>query len=126
MLLILLIVFGIGSGICKAIADTCSHIDIWTDSIFNNGKRKETDFLGPKDKTWIRKDHDNKILNWLFHFPLVMFTDIWHLANAINTLFVTSAITVSLMMQFEWYLPLVYYIAFNWTFNLFYHKTFVK
>lgn len=112
-------------GISKAAADIVQHIDLWNTSIFS--KALETSFWGPKDKTWIRKDHDNKILNWLLHYSLVWITDIWHFANMCNSmciilLFVCFHSTcISLL-----YMLLLYYSTYTIMFNLFYHFIFKK
>lgn len=75
---LLFLIFG------KAVSDRVNHIDLWSESIFS--KFDKSSFWGCKDYSWIRKDHPNKILNWLLHNPLVFLTDIWHLANSMQRL----------------------------------------
>jgi len=66
----------------KAIADITSNETSWRDSIFS--KYAIDSFFGSKEYTYVRKDHQNQVLNWLFHTILVPFTDIWHLGNSIR------------------------------------------
>lgn len=66
----------------KAIADRVAEIELWQESIFS--KFDKASFWGCKDYSWVRKDHKNKIIDWLLHNPLVFVTDIWHLANTVQ------------------------------------------
>lgn len=107
-------------GISKAIADTVQHIDIWSQSIFSAAL--ETSFWGPKDKTWKRKDHKNKIINWLLHYPLVWVTDVWHCANTVNSF------SIILLLVSVYYTDIhlliiisLFYTINSISFNLFYH-----
>jgi hypothetical protein len=117
------IIFIIGSlllGVSKAVADTVQHFDIWSQSIFST--TLETSFWGPKDHTWIRKDKNNKILNWLYHFPLVWITDIWHFANMIGAMsFVLLFGSIHYNQINIIVIILLFYISRTIGFNLFYH-----
>jgi hypothetical protein len=115
---LIVILLAIGVGISKASADIVSHIDIWKKSIYN--KYDELSFYGPKDKTWIRKDRVNKVLNYLLHNQLVFITDIWHFSNFINNLYVIFTMIVVIYYN-DYYLVLVYWLVRLLTFPLFYH-----
>lgn len=68
----------------KSMADITQEESLWKSSIFSKYDIKS--FWGSKDNTWKRKDHTNKIINWLKHNLFVFATDIWHFANLINRL----------------------------------------
>ena len=112
-------------GISKAAADIVQHIDLWNTSIFSSAL--DTSFFGPKDKTWMRKDHDNKVLNWLLHNPLVWVTDVWHFANMVNML---SLLPLFVSIHYtQTHLSIMLLLIFGirmLTFNLFYHLIFKK
>lgn len=110
-------------GISKAVSDIVSHIDIWSNSYFS--KFKETSFYGPKDKTWIRKDHPNKTINYLLHNQLVFITDVWHFSNFINNLSITFIILLSVYFS-NYYLAGVYWFTRIIYFHLFYHYILIK
>lgn len=116
---ILFIVLSFGIGVSKAVSDIVSHVDLWNKSIFK--KYSETSFYGPKDKTWIRKDNDNKFINFLLHYPFVFLTDIWHFSNAINNLCIIFVILFGSIYGNIYAAGIVLIVRLI-VFNLFYHK----
>ena len=114
-------------GFSKAVADITSDSELWCYSIFS--VYKPTSFLGPKDKTWIRKDHPNKVINWLLHYPLVWVTDIWHFANAFNIISVIFTFIIFYYANGH-VNPLILVACFygmrQLVFNGFYHDILVK
>jgi len=118
-----MIIVSMGIGITKAVSDIVSHVDIWKTSIYN--EYEETDFYGPKDKTWIRKDNNNIILNYLYHTILVFVTDIWHFSNMMNNIFVIFALIITILYS-NYYLVLIYLIIRMITFHIFYHYILIK
>ena len=118
-----LIIIIIGSslfGVSKAISDTVQHFDIWSSSVF--AKALESSFWGPKDKTWIRKDNTNKIINWLLHYPLVFVTDIWHFSNMITSLsYLPVFVSIYYTQSHIFIILSLFYITRSLIFNLFYH-----
>ena len=105
-------------GLTKAISDIVNHIDIWSNSVYSVYKEKS--FYGPKDKTWIRKDHPNKIINYLLHNQLVFITDIWHFSNFINNLSIIF-IMISLLFNNNYLMIIIYWLLRMISFHLFYH-----
>ena len=77
--------------------------------------------MAGSDQTWVRKDKDNKLLNWLLHYPLVWLSDLWHFANAINALALIIMLVLGLHLDYQIVIPIVFYVVMNSTFNLFYH-----
>jgi len=127
MYLATIIIGSIIIGISKALADITDHSDNWSGSVFSVN-HKEDSFFGPKDKTWVRKDNDNKIINWLFHYPLVWLTDIWHLSNSFRTLgYFLVLFGFYNMLDFKFIICLViHYCTKQLLFNLFYHYILIK
>ena len=89
--------------------------------------------MGPRDKTWIRKDHPNKVINWLLHYPLVWVTDIWHFANSINILSVIFTFIIFYYSNgnfpnngYVYLLIVLFYGMRQVTFNGFYHVILLK
>lgn len=66
----------------KAVSDISDNYTVWKTSIFS--KHPKDSFFGSKEYSYVRKDHDNFILNYLFHTILVFITDIWHFGNFIR------------------------------------------
>lgn len=120
---IIVIVICILVGASKAVSDTVSHIDIWKSSIFN--KCLETGFWGPKDKTYIRKDHDNKIINYLLHNIFVFVTDIWHFGNFVNNICIIFVMLLSIYYS-NCYFVLIFLIIRMISFHIFYHYILVN
>jgi hypothetical protein len=120
VVLIMLALSGLVVGLFKAIADIVDHVDTWSSSVF--AKKGISSFWGSKDFTWRRKDHPNKVIDWLLHGPLVMFTDIWHFANAVRVLgFTFALIGMYYYNGFVGWGLLAYYVPRQVSFNLFYH-----
>ena len=120
VVLIMLALSGLVVGLFKAIADIVDHADTWSGSVFS--KKGIGSFWGSKDFTWRRKDHPNKIIDWLLHGPLVMFTDIWHFANAMRVVGMLGALVS--MYYYEGFVVwglVAYYFSRQVFFNLFYH-----
>ena len=123
--IIILVTCSMLLGISKAAADIVQHIDLWNTSIFSSAL--ENSFWGSKDKTWVRKDHPNKVINWLYHYPLVWITDVWHFANMINSLVLYPLFVCFHYLQMHIFIMLVLvYSIRTLTFNLFYHIIFKK
>jgi len=127
MFLATIIIGSIIIGISKALADITDHSDNWNGSVLSVNY-KDNSFFGPKDKTWVRKDHNNKIINWLLHYPLVWLTDIWHLSNSFRTLgYFLVLFGFYKMLNFNFITCLlVYYTTKQLLFNLFYHYILIK
>ena len=84
----------------KAVADTVAHKDLWDKSIFS--RWSETSFLGPKDKTWIRKyRYKNAILKYLFSTILVATTDLWHLANTVTRVGIYLSVYAGILLSYD-------------------------
>lgn len=81
----------------KSVADIVSNKTNWRQSIFKKWG-DEGSFWGHKAATSSRKDHKNKILNFLFHNPLVFLTDVWHLANTIRRIGIYLSITIAILL----------------------------
>jgi hypothetical protein len=125
--IIAILLTGFMVGLSKAFADITSDIEIWNTSILSNYQADS--FFGPKDETWVRKDHDNKIINWLLHGPLVWVTDIWHFANAFNIIFIILSFIVFYYANGNINVLLLialFYSARQLAFNAFYHKILLK
>ena len=111
----------------KAIADITSNKTSWKDSIFS--KNAIDSFFGSKEYTYVRKDHQNPVLNWLFHTILVPFTDIWHLGNSIRRvgiyLAVTFSMTIGNKIESPWWFYMILILVFILMnvggFHVFYH-----
>jgi hypothetical protein len=111
----------------KAVSDVVDNSTVWSKSIFSEAP--EESFFGAKDKTWVRKDHDNFIWNYLFHTILVFLTDIWHLGNTVRHtgiyISVLGGLLCSLMIDLDLQLIMVLmgcYICLNVIgFHIFYH-----
>lgn len=88
----------------KAIADIVSNKTHWNLSVFSKNNDEDS-FWGHKDATWVRKDHDNFILNMLFHGILVFLTDIWHFANFIRRIGIYLSVIFGIMVGI--------YLSFN-------------
>jgi hypothetical protein len=81
----------------KAIADIVSNEVSWNQSIFSDFGSEES-YWGHKDATWVRKDHDNLILNYLFHTIFVFITDLWHTANTLNRIGIYLSVLFSILL----------------------------
>ena len=81
----------------KAIADIVSNEVHWNQSILSQ-LGAEDSFWGHKDASWVRKDNNNLILNFLFHTILVFVTDIWHLANTFRRVGIYLSILFSILL----------------------------
>ena len=111
----------------KAIADVTSNETHWEQSVFS--KNPKDSFLGSKEHTYVRKDHDNKVIDWLLHNPLVFLTDIWHTANTIRRVGIYFAITLGIIIGkfvvlalFQIGIIILVFIIFNMLgFHIVYH-----
>jgi hypothetical protein len=89
----------------KAVSDVVDNTPVWEKSIFSNLVSEKTDFFGPKDETWIRKRHPNKLLKFLLSTIFVSLTDVWHLGNLVRHsgvyISILGALLCSLMIEFS-------------------------
>lgn len=121
MSVLIIVVGAVIVGLAKSTADVVSHIDIWKTSILS--KYSNDSFWGPKDVTWIRKDNSNAILNWLFHYPLVFVTDIWHCSNTIRLVgYCLVCVGFNIAGTNVVDLLILLCVVRQIVFNLFYHK----
>lgn len=81
----------------KAVADITSNETSWNKSVFSKWGTKDS-FWGSKEHTYKRKDKKNKILNWLFHNPLVFVTDVWHCANTLRRIGIYSSVLFGILL----------------------------
>jgi hypothetical protein len=81
----------------KAIADVVSNEVHWNQSIFSQWGAEDS-FWGHKNATWVRKDHDNYMVNYLYHTIFVFLTDIWHAANTLRRTGIYLSILFSILL----------------------------
>lgn len=125
MYIIAVMLVGALVGVSKAFADITNDKVLWNKSILS--VYDSISFMGPRDLTYVRKDHSNKVIDWLLHYPLVWLTDIWHFMNALKILSIIFTFIIFYYTDDNLFLLIVsFYGMRQLFFNWFYHKILVK
>lgn len=119
--------------IAKATVELSYSKDVWQGSYLywiatkllgKSDQEALTSYFGPNDHTWKRKDHDNKVVNYLRHTIFVFTTDIWHGADTLATAAIIGIPTAILFYLTTWQFALLFFVATYALYTLFFHSAY--
>ena len=126
--LVLLALYALIYGLAEAVEEITGDFTQWKTSIFRKftealNRYYLSSFFKSAQESYTRKDHLNKVINFLKHTILVGFTDIWHFSDLVKNFILFFLTPVTLFGFKAMYITIPFYLLQTMSFHFNYHWT---